>query len=387
MDRPRIDKYTEIVIGGGFFGCCIALFLRKSGIPVVVLEMGDDLLQRASYANQARVHNGYHYPRSILTAFRSRLNFPRFISDYSECIFSDFDKYYAIGRNFSKVTASQYHLFFQRIGSNIRPVTDKRITSLFNHNLIEEVFSVREYAFDAVKLRSRLWRDLIEAGVDVQLQTEVVSIQPNNDGKITVVCNSTNEVGESVVFQANRVYNCTYAHINKILGDSHLPLIPLKHELTEMALIEMPDALKDLGVTVMCGPFFSFIPFPPKPGVHTLSHVRYTPHRSWMERQGNQYIDTYRHLESAHLKSNYAHMIKDVQRYIPVIQKCRYVDSIWEIKTLLPQSEIDDSRPILLKRDHGLKNLTCIMGGKIDNIYDIYDELEDERRQILKENN
>ena len=27
-----------------------------------------DLMQRASYANQARVHNGYHYPRSLLTA-------------------------------------------------------------------------------------------------------------------------------------------------------------------------------------------------------------------------------------------------------------------------------------------------------------------------------
>jgi hypothetical protein len=354
---------------------------------VVVLEMGDDLLQRASYANQARVHNGYHYPRSILTASRSRINFPRFISDYSECIFSDFEKYYAIGRNFSKVTASQYQLFFQRIGSNIKPVKDKRITSLFNHNLIEELFRVREYAFDAVKLKNRIWNDLREAGVEVHLQTEVVRVKQQNNSHFTVMCKTTNNTGESIAYHGNRVYNCTYSHINKILGDSNLPLIPLKQEVTEMALVEMPDSLMNLGVTVMCGPFFSFMPFPPKAGLHTLSHVRYTPHHSWIEGHNDDYIDAYHQLDSASAKSNFAHMIKDVQRYIPEIQNCKYVDSIWEIKTLLPQSEIDDSRPILIKRNHGLKNFTCIMGGKIDNIYDIYDELEDERQQILKENN
>jgi hypothetical protein len=68
-------------------------------------------------------------------------------------------------------------------------------------------------------------------------------------------------------------------------------------------------------------------------------------------------------------------MLKDAQRYIPALQDCRYIDSIWEVKTVLPQSEVDDSRPILMKRDQGIPNLTCIMGGKIDNIYDVFEEL------------
>jgi septum formation inhibitor-activating ATPase MinD len=49
------------------------------------------------------------------------------------------------------------------------------------------------------------------------------------------------------------------------------------------------------------------------------------------------------------------------------------VDSIWEVKTVLPKSEVDDSRPVLYRADCGLPNLTCILGGKIDNIYDIVD--------------
>ena len=89
--------YDAIIIGGGFFGCTLALHLhRKYKLKVVILERDRDLLQRASFANQARVHNGYHYPRSILTALRSRVNFPRFVSDYTDCVADSFDAYYAV---------------------------------------------------------------------------------------------------------------------------------------------------------------------------------------------------------------------------------------------------------------------------------------------------
>jgi hypothetical protein len=71
-------------------------------------------------------------------------------------------------------------------------------------------------------------------------------------------------------------------------------------------------------------------------------------------------------------------MLKDAQRYVPALCKSRYLDSIWEVKTILPQSESDDSRPILMKKDHGIQGFTCIMGGKIDNIYDVIEELEGE---------
>jgi len=125
---------------------------------------------------------------------------------------------------------------------------------------------------------------------------------------------------------------------------------------------------------VMCGPFFSFMPFPPL-GVHTLSHVRYTPHSYWID-NNLEYHDTYKILSEAIKKSHALQMLKDAQRYIPLLNKSRYIDSLWEIKTVLPSSEVDDSRPIMLKKDYGLPGLTCILGGKIDNIYDVFDELK-----------
>ena len=68
-------------------------------------------------------------------------------------------------------------------------------------------------------------------------------------------------------------------------------------------------------------------------------------------------------------------MIRDAKRYLPVAGDSTYRQSMWEIKTVLPQSEGDDSRPILYRADHGLPGYACIMGGKLDNIYDVLKEL------------
>ena len=143
-----------IVIGGGFYGATIAAYLKtvRGFAEVVLLERAGDLLTRSSFANQARVHNGYHYPRSILTAHRSRQNFDRFVASYQRAVVSDFAKYYAIARRFSSVTSAQFRAFCERIGAPLK-AAPKSIAKLFDTDLIEEVFEVREYAFDALALR------------------------------------------------------------------------------------------------------------------------------------------------------------------------------------------------------------------------------------------
>src|SRR5689334_16069220 len=70
--------YDAVVVGGGFYGARLALLLRRRGERVLLVEREATLLARASIRNQARVHNGYHYPRSVLTSMRSRVNYRRF---------------------------------------------------------------------------------------------------------------------------------------------------------------------------------------------------------------------------------------------------------------------------------------------------------------------
>ena len=69
-------------------------------------------------------------------------------------------------------------------------------------------------------------------------------------------------------------------------------------------------------------------------------------------------------------------MLKDAQRYVPAMSMARHVRSLFEVKTVLPQSEHDDSRPILFKPCAELSGLVSVMGGKIDNVYDLPRELD-----------
>ncbi len=74
--------------------------------------------------------------------------------------------------------------------------------------------------------------------------------------------------------------------------------------------------------------------------------------------------------------SNFPSMLRDAARYLPCMGETRMVKSLWEIKTLLPRSEVDDGRPILFRPDHGLPGLTCIAGAKVDNAYDVLEALD-----------
>lgn len=365
------EERDILVVGGGFFGCSLASFLAQSGKKVLLCEREEHFLSRASYCNQARVHNGYHYPRSILTALRSRINFPQFIKDYPECIDSSFAHYYAVPRKFSKVSARQFSLFMERIKAPIRPAPAE-IRRLFNRDLIEDVFLVTEYAFDAVKLKNLVEARMQKAGVEIWRQAEVNRLELENNDRIRAHIDHQGNRRELVIGQ---VLNCTYSNINHLLTNSRVPRIKLKQEITEMALVEPPDIFRDKAVTVMCGPFFSAMPFPPK-GLHTLSHVRYTPHCSWVEGPDTEYQSAYEIFSRYPQQSSFEHMRHDAVRYLPCLGQSRQVGSLWEVKTVLPQSEVDDSRPILFKRIETMPGLFCIMGGKIDNIYDAYEELQ-----------
>ena len=64
-------NYDKIIIGAGLYGLYSALFCAKLGEKVAVLEYDEGPFRRATYINQARVHLGYHYPRSYSTAVKS----------------------------------------------------------------------------------------------------------------------------------------------------------------------------------------------------------------------------------------------------------------------------------------------------------------------------
>ena len=360
---PRHDA-DYVVVGGGFYGCALALFLRSVSNRVVLLEAGCELLGRASRANQARVHTGFHYPRSALTAVKSMVLHRRFAADFPDAVVDDFQMLYAIARRRSKVSALRFQRMFAEMGAPITRATPSQ-AALFASDTIEEAFACDEFAFDWSVLARHMANRLDAAGIDVRLNTRADAIESGPGGAVV-------HASDGSATSARFVFNVTYAQTNALLAGAGLPSAAVKHEQTEIALVEVPPELAPYGLTIMDGPFFSCMPYP-SAGLHSLTHVRYTPHAHWTDASAGR--SAYAVFDDLPRETRHRHMLLDGARYVPALARARWDRSLYEVKTVLAKNERDDGRPILFQRQPEDSSVISIMGGKIDNIYDLFDIL------------
>ncbi|WP_306250398.1 FAD-binding oxidoreductase [Parvularcula sp. IMCC14364] len=350
-----------LIIGGGFYGCCLALLLRSLSQNVIVVERGDAPLERASRVNQARIHAGFHYPRSFVTALRSKLLYKRFAADFPDAVVDDFQMVYAIARRKSKVTGQRFLRTFQEMGAPVS-AAGPGVEALFSSDTIEDCFTCTEWAFDFRALRTQLTKQLDKAGLTIRFNTTVENLTNGEDSVIA-------ELSDGNSIAAGHVFNVTYSHINNILLSSGLQALPMKHEWTEIALVQPPEELQPFGFTIMDGPFFSLMPYPAE-SRYSFTHVRYTPHFSWLDENVSK--SPYEMAETLPRQSRWRHMVADAAKYMPGATRVTYEKSLFDVKTVLLKNERDDGRPILFHQHSDAPNVTSIMGGKLDNIYDLF---------------
>jgi len=366
---------TAVVIGGGFYGSAIAIHLAQRGWKTVLVEKESELMSKASYVNQARLHNGCHYPRSFRTAIRSRANLPHFRDIYGPAVFDRFRALYAISSRDSKVSAQHYQRFCRAAQISLRPAR-KEDRALFDSRFVEAVYEVDEPAFNAVALRDQLLRQILLHGVDVRYSTAVTTVEPAASGSHELLVGLSS--GEKL--PADWVFNCTYAALNHIDGRVNVRRPALRHQIAEIVLIRPPPELQDKGVTLMDGPFFSTMPFPAR-RLHSLTHVRYTHHLAWLEGGAassdpmpNPLGFLAEYLNSGGGKKGRSRanwMMRDAQRFLPILAKARVEDTLFEVKTFVAETEVDDARPIYFHQDETMPRLISILGSKIDNVFDI----------------
>lgn len=372
-----MERYDKIIIGAGLYGLYAADFCAKNGEKVLVLEYDELPFQRATYVNQARVHMGYHYPRSYTTAIKSAQYFDLFTSEFGFCIKEDFEKIYAISSKFSWTNAKQFQKFCRDSNIPCKPIDS---ADYFKEGLVEGSYISRESTFDA-----KILMDYFDSEVKKITSTRIIygsriqNIEKKGESYIV-------ELSGGEQFETGFIMNATYGSINQVLDIVGFSPIAVKYELCEVILCKVSDVLKDVGITVMDGPFFSLMPFG-KTGFHSLTSVAHTPHKTSHEvlptfecqprSNGTCSPKQLGNCNSciARPKTSWDYMNGIAKKYLRDDIKIEYVQSLFSIKTVLKASEIDDARPTMIIKQSSKPTFVSVLSGKINTVYDLNETL------------
>lgn len=380
MSSTTVDR---LIIGAGLYGLYAALFCAKRGESVAILEYDPKPFMRATYINQARVHMGYHYPRSLSTAIKSAGYYDRFHEDYGFCIHDTFEQIYATSSQFSWTNADEFKKFCKDSGIFCEQISTD---SFFKEGYCDGAFRTREDTYDAMILRDYFLREIGHCSnvwmcCNARIETIVKEEQCY---KITLA--------NGDCFSSEFVLNATYASTNQILSklkdnagdimEAQLEPFKIKYELCEIILCETNDKLKGKGITVMDGPFFSIMPFG-KTGLHSLTSVTFTPHNTSydekpvFECQGrsNGYCSSSQlgNCNECAVKpeSAWPYMSSLARKYLLDDMGFTYKQSLYSMKPILKTTEIDDSRPTVIRTVSNNPTFVSVLSGKINTVYDL----------------
>lgn len=369
-------NYDKIIIGAGLYGLYAAKFSADKGERVLVLEYDNTPFARATYINQARVHMGYHYPRSLTTAVKSAGYFRRFVEDFGFCIHDKFDQVYATSGQFSWTNAKQFMEFCKAADIRCDEVAP---SAYFKPGMCDGAFMTEEYTYDA-KILQKYYEEQLAERENVTLLY---------GARIDKILKKSREfevwMENGAEFEAPFVLNATYASVNQVIDKVEgiqKEFFNIKYELCEIILCEPSEALKGTGITVMDGPFFSIMPFG-KTGLHSLTSVTFTPHVTSYEtmpafqcqgegasRCDKQFLGN---CSSCPHKpeSAWPYMSHLADKYLKEKYAYTYLESLYSMKPILKSSEVDDSRPTAIRVLSGEPVFISVLSGKINTVYDL----------------
>ncbi len=382
MGMGKNQTVDRIIIGAGLYGLYSALYCGKHGLSTVVLEKENAPFKRATYINQARVHMGYHYPRSLSTATKSAGYFRRFVDDFDYCIHKKFEQVYATSTNFSWTQANEFKDFCCAAGIKCEEVSPNQY---FNKGMCDGAFLTEEYTYDAEILKNHLLDEIEQyPNIHIIYNSDIQSIESNSDEYLARFIQDQ----ESFEIKSSFILNTTYASVNQILKLIYPEdMFKIKYELCEIILCNTTSKLKDIGITVMDGPFFSIMPFG-LTGLHSLTAVCFTPHVTSYED-----VPTFKCQKNGICTSNklmncnecpnrpataWPYMSHLANKYLKEEYSYSYKESLFSMKPILKSSEIDDSRPTAIKvhtnKDEKLTFIS-VLSGKINTVYDLEEYL------------
>ncbi len=368
------EQFDTIIIGGGIFGVYAALYLARQGQRICLIEKEAELLKKASIVNQARLHSGYHYPRSVATALMSDDNKARFTFEHQDFINFQFDKYYAIDKFGSFTDGQQFERFCDYIGIRCERIFQH---PLFNFNRIEALYATIEYSFDPFLIAEYYKKKLSEEkNITIWTLSNIQSVEAIS-GKWELIIQHP---VSSIKCLTPQVINATYSGSNAVNRLFGVADIQLMHEISEIAFFTSPQ-VKNIGLTVMDGPFGSLMPYGLS-GLLSLSSVAYTHHKvsynnlptfDCQQINPDCRPDFTANCNACPAKpaSSQRKMLAQMRQYFTEGIDFQYFSSLFTIKSKLKANFIDDGRPTEISMLRENPRFYCIFAGKINSIYEI----------------
>jgi hypothetical protein len=328
------DAVKIAVIGGGLFGSTAAIYAARAGHDVTLFEAKADLMCGATAATFARLHRGYHYPRSPETGRESVVAEASFRAEYGEAVIDGGRQAYIVADG-GHITPDGYRIFLESEG-----------LEFFQDGAR---FDVVEPRINLAKLAASVRRKVTESGVTLRLAHRL------NRGQCWNLRSTF-----------DRIIVATYARLNDLNSKLGCDITEYKFQVVERPVVKLPDAFRGQSIVVIDGPFGCIDPLD-QTGYHILGHVVKTIHA---ENVGYG-ADIPSHL--AHLldrgvitncaPSRFREVADDLARYVPGVEKAEHIGSTFTVRAVLARQEATDARPTLVERMNG--QIIRVFSGKL----------------------
>jgi hypothetical protein len=333
----NILKYKKkiFIIGAGWYGCHISLYLLKKGYTITIGDK-NTFFSGASSKNQNRLHLGFHYPRSESTIEESYKGYYKFIKRYPSLVENlDINLYFIHNKS-----VTQFSKYKEKFKINDDMLVNINSIPFKVNNTYEVCINTDEKYINNNNASKYFEKNLSLFYTHI----DSINISYNNNDKIIL---NNNEY--------DYVINCT--------NNQFMPFNISKSTTYEAycSLIYKINFDKITGITIMDGIFFSIYPYDIPNKLYTITHVKYG-----VISQSNDFTDIC-NIQNIDISKIKQLIEKDVFETLPdIINICEYKSYFISYKT--KYDFITDDRSLkYFKSDKYIS----FSGGKITGIFEM----------------
>ena len=334
-----MKKKSFCIIGAGWYGCHIGLYLKNTGHNVKIYEKESQIFSGASGFNQFRLHKGFHYPRSSETIDEIKKNYKRFTRSYKNFIYYPKNNLYCIAKKISLLDAKTY----ERILNSHNLQFKKKIKNKLSN--IEAAYFVKEGVIENDKIINFYNKKLEK---NLRLKTKIKDLK---------------RLKKNYDF----VIDCTNNTLTNNLSNDFNYLLTISTIYKKNRKISAP-------ITIMDGELPSLYPYSDKKGYFTLTHAKYTHIKKF--KTFKLLNDYKKKISKKYIKKIIYEMEKSIVSFYPSFKESLNYQGYRFSYKVLP-NETSAKRSISIKKND---NMISCSSPKIANIF----ALEDYIKKIIK---